>query len=698
MNFLFFCYSHKLRRVVRKVLQLSDRVFKTKQLPYETIPVVVEILGETYPEMQSKLADIFAIVRNEEEILNGLRGSFGEEVKTILSSSANSGIVSEDQTIEESDFFDNIGLLPALKDLRDAKASFPIPHVFPLDYVMRLYGTFGLDEELIRRMGHFERVTLGESTFQRAKQQLARHGKDVSWRRQSELDDTEATEGFSKLIAESFPRTEDSGKYAYRYQSATSSYAVDPVNARILGIVVKNKLVTEIQSLLLQPNEQVSVILERTNFYSESGGQEGDTGKLISSQGVTMDVCRVESLDGRILHVVDNLTLPVDKQLSVGDTVRVLVNSDRRTGNTIHHTATHLLNMAVRRVMKTVVYQKSSSVREDGLRLELGVMGSVRVDGEKIKAIERVIREVIGRGAAVQTRTVQFDEINADQTGIVTVPGEIYPEEDLRLVAIDSEVSQELCCGTHARDVRELGEFCVTNVRLVSRGTYQLTAVAGEQARQAVALGRKMRSDVEGIRMDQRAGKWQMENLESRTHRLKSILQQGLNKNFTIPYVTKTECLDVLNEINREIRDASRETLKEFIEIEMRTVLLERPPEQVAYIVHNLSSSALMEDVKLQKATRLCTDRPVLVMCVSGGQMKARACVPEAMVSDTFSADRWLQEVATVFKGTVAPPKGQDGALVCNMKAVKVKTSAVEEQIERALNRANEFARQNLVT
>lgn len=677
--------------MIRKVLQISDRVFNSKQLPYEVIPVVVEILGDVYPEMQTKLGDIFAIIRNEEEIINSLRGSFGDEVKAILSQQPKKS----EETIEESDFFDNIGLLPALKDFRDAKQSFPIANVFPDEYVMRLYGTFGLDEDLISRLGRFENVQLGESSFQRAKLQLTRKGKDVSQKKQSELEDGNASEGFSQLIAELFPATDDTGKYEYIYREDTGRYAVDPVKSRVLGIIVNNKLVPEIESI--NGNEEVSVILERTNFYCESGGQECDSGKMITSKGITMDVSKVHQIDGRILHVISNLSPTTNKKLAVGNSVRVLVNSDRRTGNSFHHTGTHLLNMAVRKVMNTVVYQKSSSVREESLRMELGVIGSVRLDREHIKEIEKRVSDCIAMGAAVQTRIVQYDDI-ATRTDIVTVPGEIYPEQDLRLISIESAggKSLELCCGTHARNVNQIKDFCITNVKQVSRGTYQITAVAGEAASRAMALGRQMKSDVEAIKADLGAGKLKLENLESRVHRLKSILQQGLQKDFTIPYVTKAECLEVLNEINKEIRDASRETLKEFIEIEMNAVLLERPKEEVSFIVHNLSSSALMEDVKLQKATRLCTDRPILVMCVSGGQLKARACVPKPLASDKFNAQLWLEDVASIFKGSAAPPKGQDAALVCNMKAIKVKTSAVEEQIEEALNRANRFARENL--
>lgn len=675
--------------MTRKVLQLSDRVFNCNRLPYEVIPVVVDILGSVYPEMQTKLNDIFTILRNEEEIINSLRGSFGGEVKAMLAQ-----YETHPEGLEESDFFDNIGLLPALRDFREAKRSFPIPNVFPDEYVMRLYDTFGLDEEIISRMGRLENVQLGEMSFQRAKSQLTKKGKDAVLRKQMELYDIES-EDTSHLFSEDYPATDDSGKYEYIYKSATGAFAVDPVISHVLAIVVNNKLVSNTDKI--QPEDKISLLLDKTNCYCESGGQDSDSGKIVSSLGVTMDISNVQDVNGRIWHSIENFNAN-DKRLSVGDGVRVSVNSDRRTGNTIHHTSTHLLNMAVRRVMQTVVYQKGSSVKEDGLRLDLGIIGSVKLDRDNIKMIEQQISDLIAQGCPVSTSLLQYDDI-ASRNDIMTVPGEIYPEDNLRLIAISSDQFQslELCCGTHVKDVSQLKHFCITNVKLLSRGTYQITAVAGEAAHRAIALGETMRNDVVAIQSDLKSGKEKVTNLEGRVHRLKSILQQGFQKNFTMPFVAKSECLDILNVISKEIRDASRESLKEFIEIEMSSVLLDRPKSEHPFIVHNLNSSALMEEVKLQKATRLCTDRPILVMCVSGSQMKARACVPASMASDKFNAQRWLEEVAFIFKASVAPPKGQDAKLVCNMKTVKVKTTTVEEQIEGALKRAHEFAEENML-
>lgn len=676
-------FSHKLRRVVRKVLQLSERVFQHKRLPYEVAPVVAEILGEVYPEMHQKMGDILVLIRNEADIIDSLKG--GHEIRVVL------GQYDRVQdSIDESDFYDNIGLLPALKDFRQTKSSFPSKNDFPVDYVMRLYGTFGLNEDLIRRLGRLENVQLHEGTFAKAKSMLTKNGKEVLLRRQGGFNDGKV-ESLVKEIPKRFPATNDEAKYNYIY-TESGTFAVEPVRSKIIGLLYGNEFLTEIDHIPAA-NQEVYVLLEKTNFYCESGGQECDTGKIITANGSSMDVANAVAIDDRILHVVQNLS----GKLSIGDTVRVSIDSERRTANSVHHTATHLLNTVMRNVLNTIVYQKSSSVKEEALKLELAVIGIDRLSGEDILKVEKTVQNLIQSDCPVVTRIIQFEELSR-RNDIVTVPGEIYPEDNLRLVSIEADrfKSLELCCGTHVRNLNQIEDFSITNVKLVSRGTYQITAVAGASAAKTNAMGRQMKSDVETIKMDLHAGKLQIENLETRVHRLKSILQQGFQKNFNIPYLTKMECLGILNDISKEIRDVSRETLKEFIEIEVNTVLQDRPKEEYPFIVHNLTSSALMEDVKLQKATRLCPDRPILVMCVTGDLVKARACVPAQLTSDKFNAERWLAKVANIFKGSVAAPKGQNAALVCNMRPIKVKSSIVEEQIEEALSEATEFAQRNL--
>lgn len=127
----------------------------------------------------------------------------------------------------------------------------------------------------------------------------------------------------------------------------------------------------------------------------------------------------------------------------------------------------------------------------------------------------------------------------------------------------------------------------------------------------------------------------------------------------------------------------------------MRNVLQEKPLETHPYILHYISSSALMEEVPLQKATKLCTDRPILVISKSDNIVKARCCVPKQFQTPEFNAEKWLKEFANVFKSQVSAPKGQNPFEVCNMKGKKTSTQ-FDEQLEIAMCKAQEFANKYL--
>lgn len=665
------------------MLLLSDRVFNCHHLPNEIVPVIGEIFGDVYPEIPLKVTDILAIIDHEKEIVDALRRSCSKEVHSLLNQIPN-GI------LDESDFLDNTGLFCAFKDLQKSKASFKRDanleqYVFPYDYVTRLLGTYGLDEDTIERLGQLENICLPKDAFARSKMQLKREGQLMTSQNLPAADNTDLLQHIGARI----PITCDDSKYNYRFNRDSNSFVVDTIKSKIVAIIdPQNQIVDSIES----KNDEISVIFDRTNFYCEAGGQASDIGRMKIDGAFELPITGVYQLNGRILHQITTNGIG----LAVGDTIDLTVDSDTRTGNIIHHSTIHLLNRSIRDTLKCLVYQKSSGASTHGSKLEVGVIGGARLDRINVAKVEEQIRQLIKRGCPVETSIIDYETILEDGN-ITTVPGEVYPENNLRLLSIvdDHFQSRELCCGTHVQNISQIGDMCVTSVKLLSRGTYQITAVAGRAATKARAMGAQMEVDVNAIQADLENGKLKIENIETRVHRLKSILQQGFHKNFSIPYVVKIECLEVLNGISKEIRDKTRDTLKEFIEIEMRAVLADRPSHQFPFIVYNLSSSVLMEDVKLQKATRLCPDRPVLVVCQSSGLVKARACVPQHLVTDEFNALIWLQTVAAIFGGQLAPPKGQNPDEVCNMKAVKVATALAEDQIELATEEAITFAKRH---
>lgn len=129
----------------------------------------------------------------------------------------------------------------------------------------------------------------------------------------------------------------------------------------------------------------------------------------------------------------------------------------------------------------------------------------------------------------------------------------------------------------------------------------------------------------------------------------------------------------------------------------MKNVLQNSPKESHPFIVHFLTCTTLMESVSLQKATRFCTDRPIIVLSLTYGEVKARCCVPSNCVTEKFSAYLWLTTVTDVLEGQISSShRGKNKYEVCHMKSKKLNSVLFDEKLEIAMQQAADFARNNM--
>jgi alanyl-tRNA synthetase len=341
----------------------------------------------------------------------------------------------------------------------------------------------------------------------------------------------------------------------------------------------------------------------------------------------------------------------------------------------------------------TPVCQKSSSVTNEELKLELTVYGA-KIKADKIEEIEKQVRSTIFSATPISTKVCQMGDKSLGMDEITIVPGEVYPEDGVRLVSVGGFhgrklISNEFCCGTHAMNTEELKDFCITNVKLTGNNSYCFYGIAGDAAVQAHHRGEQILHDVLQAKHDLENQKEGIESTEARVLRLKNVV---LDSDLQIPYCIKQKSVEILNELTTLIKNHMKESLREVMEIEMKTLLEQKPAESHRYIVHFLESSSLVKDVKLQNATKFCTDRPIIVISLTNGRIKARCCVPKSFVNDNFDATKWLAAVADIFKTGLSPVKASEPEEVCNMRERKVSQATVEAQIELALSVASEFA------
>jgi alanyl-tRNA synthetase len=225
----------------------------------------------------------------------------------------------------------------------------------------------------------------------------------------------------------------------------------------------------------IKGKEYYQLVLSKTPFYAESGGQVGDTGTLTVS-GEKIEVLDTKKENDLIIHFTEKL--PTDQQAPV----LAAVDPQKRKNTAIHHTATHLLHAALRKVLGNHVVQKGSLVNADHLRFDFSHFSKL-TDDEREK-IERMVNEKIRENIPVLIREMSREE--ALKMGAMALFGEKYGDQ-VRVVIIDPEYSIELCGGTHVSASGDLGFFKIKSEAAVAAGVRRIEAVSGIAAENYVS-------------------------------------------------------------------------------------------------------------------------------------------------------------------------------------------------------------------
>jgi alanyl-tRNA synthetase len=216
--------------------------------------------------------------------------------------------------------------------------------------------------------------------------------------------------------------------------------------------------------------EQYQIVLESTPFYAESGGQVGDTGQLIIDNG-QLKITDTKKENNLIIHFAD--TLPAN----ITEDIIAKVDFEKRKQTEIHHSATHLLHAALRKVLGTHVQQKGSLVNAEHLRFDFSHFA--KMTDEEIANVEEIVNEKIRENIPVVIKQMPKDE--ALKLGAMALFGEKYGDI-VRVVIIDPHYSVELCGGTHVGATGELGFFKIKVETSVAAGVRRIEAVSGKPA------------------------------------------------------------------------------------------------------------------------------------------------------------------------------------------------------------------------
>ncbi len=237
--------------------------------------------------------------------------------------------------------------------------------------------------------------------------------------------------------------------------------------ARILALYKEGSPVSEIVS-----NDEAVIVLDRTPFYAESGGQVGDRGELASGHGV-FHVLDTQKIQAEVFGHKGRLTTG---RLALGDTVTARVDAEARQRAAYNHSATHLMHAALRLVLGKHVTQKGSLVDPERTRFDFAHPQPVTQD--ELRRIEDLVNAEIRRDSAVETRLMKHDE--AIKAGAMALFGEKYGDE-VRVVGMGG-FSTELCGGTHVRRTGEIGLFKIVSESGVASGVRRIEAATGPRA------------------------------------------------------------------------------------------------------------------------------------------------------------------------------------------------------------------------
>jgi alanyl-tRNA synthetase len=238
----------------------------------------------------------------------------------------------------------------------------------------------------------------------------------------------------------------------------------------------------------LAAGEKGEVVLDRTPFYAESGGQVGDAGELTGT-GVRFAVSDTQKRGAAHAHLGEVL----EGKIRIGDTLEARVDGKRRQSTVLNHTATHLLHAALRQVLGSHVQQKGSLVAPDRLRFDFAHYQAVTPD--ELREIERLVNAQIRANAPGEVRVMDYDAAVGE--GAIALFGEKY-DKDVRVLKV-GDFSMELCGGTHVQRAGDIGLFKITSESGVASGVRRIEALTGEGALEYVEQNDGLLKDLAGL-------------------------------------------------------------------------------------------------------------------------------------------------------------------------------------------------------
>jgi len=408
--------GYVLRRIIRRAIRYGQILGMKDPFFHRVADKVIDMMGHDYVELLSSRSFINSVIANEEERFSDTL-YYGMKILR-----------------EEID---------RLKDMKK--------NTIPGALAFRLYDTYGLSVDIVRDVAREEGLNIDLPGYEKAMAEQRSQSQE-SWKGSGE---EEIPEAYRRILGRGI-----TSKFL-GHDNLTS-------RSKVLSILKEGE-----ESPLAGEGDNVEVILDRTAFYGEGGGQVGDTGWLVS--------------EGMEVRVTDTLKVGHDfivhkgkvesGTISVGAEVEARVDNEKRNATALNHTTTHLLHAALREVLGDHVKQSGSLVSPERLRFDFSHF--TQVGRERLREVESIVNSHIRKNLPVSTEEMAREE--AMKTGAMAIFEERYGER-VRMVTVGDGVSMELCGGTHTARTGDIGLFKIISESAVGANVRRIEALTGKDA------------------------------------------------------------------------------------------------------------------------------------------------------------------------------------------------------------------------
>ncbi|CAM4122775.1 alanine--tRNA ligase [Corallococcus sp. ZKHCc1 1396] len=413
--------GYVLRRIMRRAIRHGATQLGLKDLFfYKVVDRVIELMGDAFPELRESRTFLLEVAKHEEE---GFRRTLDRGLK--------------------------------LMDDELAKLQASGQKVLPGDVVYLLHGTYGFPWDLTQIIARERGFDVDLEGFQKLQE-------DEASRQKFDTKSKSVGDIFQDVVGRTGPTT----FLGYEGEGHEGEGSV-------LALVQDGVEVPQVSQ-----GATVDIVLDRTPFYGESGGQLGDSGRIVAHGGKT--VLQVKDAQRPVQGLIVHTAEVTEGTLKVGDMVQTSVDVERRKSIRANHSATHLLHKALKLVLGEHVKQAGSVVAPDFLRFDFSHFSPATQD--QLEQVEDLVNTWVRDNAGAQTRIMTLDD--AKKSGAVAMFGEKYGDT-VRVVTVHPE-STELCGGTHVKRSGDIGLFKVTSESGVASGVRRIVAVTGVGALQFV--------------------------------------------------------------------------------------------------------------------------------------------------------------------------------------------------------------------